>query len=178
MQVDTALEYWPTIQSLPLAVVSPSVAHMEGPWLEEFITKADSQCARLNYLGIHWFAGPNPTLFKQKLTDAYLNNGKRQILLTEFAVADWSATTVADNRHSKESVLEFMKDVIPWMEQQDWIAGYTWFSFDISSPQGTSSALFHGFNGNNRLTELGQYYASVTTENPEGDLTISYSFPT
>ena len=33
-----------------------------------------------------------------------------------------------ENSHSKESVLKFMKDVLPWMEKQNWIAvlGFLW----------------------------------------------------
>jgi hypothetical protein len=58
-----------------------------------------------------------------------------------------------------------VKDVLPWMEEpeQDWIAGYSWFSFDASSPVGTSSALF---DDDGSITTPVRYYASVTTENP------------
>jgi hypothetical protein len=103
---------------------------------------------------------------------AYMLYGSdRPLLITEFAIADWDATTLEENRHSANEVLAFMKDVLPWMEEpeQDWIAGYSWFSFDASSPVGTSSALF---DDDGALTTLGRYYASVTTENPTGDQSI------
>jgi hypothetical protein len=58
--------------------------------------------------------------------------------------------------------------------EQDWIAGYSWFSFKSSSPAGTSSALFDE-NGN--ITTLGRYYASVNTENPNGDQSIEIEAP-
>lgn len=93
------------------------------------------------------------------------------MLITEFAIADWSATTILDNRYSTAQVLAFMKDVLPWMQEQeqDWIAGYAWFPFNASTPVGTSSALFDDDDG---LTALGSYYASVTTDNPTGDQSI------
>ncbi len=62
-----------------------------------------------------------------------------------------------------------MKEVLPWMEQQDWIAGYAWFPFSVDSPQGTSSALF---DQNGKLTACGRYYTSVTPEHPYGDQSI------
>jgi len=62
-----------------------------------------------------------------------------------------------------------MKDVLPWMESQNWIAGYAWFSFGVNEAVGTSSALFD-LKGN--LTVLGQFYKSVTRENPEGKKNI------
>ena len=62
-----------------------------------------------------------------------------------------------------------MKDVLPWMESQNWIAGYAWFSFEMNEAVGTSSALFD-LGGN--LTTLGRFYQSVTNENPNGDQEI------
>jgi hypothetical protein len=91
------------------------------------------------------------------------------LLITEFAPADWKAATVQGNRHSPAKVLAFMKEVLPWMEAQDWIAGYAWFSFYIDAKQGTSSALFDK-DGN--LTACGKYYKSITPKNPSGDQSI------
>ncbi len=59
-----------------------------------------------------------------------------------------------------------MKDVLPWMESQNWIAGYAWFSCGIDEAVGTSSVLFD-LKGN--LTTPGRSYQSVTNENPYGD---------
>ena len=59
-----------------------------------------------------------------------------------------------------------MKDVLQWMESQNWIAGYAWFSFGANEAAGTSSAFFD-LKGN--LTTPGRSYQSVTNENPYGD---------
>ena len=103
---------------------------------------------------------------KSQVYEAY---DRRSLLISEFAVADWGAKSVEGNAHSTESVLKFMKDVLPWMESQNWIAGYAWFSFGVNEAVGTSSALFD-LKGN--LTVLGQFYKSVTRENPEGKKNI------
>ncbi|HAS83586.1 MAG TPA: hypothetical protein DCS43_13185 [Verrucomicrobia bacterium] len=38
--------------------------------------------------------------------------------------------------------MAFAKDIQPWMEQQDWIAGYNGLSFDIRFPQGYTDERF------------------------------------
>ena len=103
------------------------------------------------------------------MIEVYEAYGRRPLLVSEFAVADWGAKSIEENSHSKESVLKFMKDVLPWMEKQNWIAGYAWFSFGINEAVGTSSTLFDR-DGN--LTTLGRFYQSVTKENPEGNQDI------
>ena len=45
--------------------------------------------------------------------------------MTEFAVADWkTGGDLAKHRYTPAQVLKFMKEGVPWMERQDWIAGY------------------------------------------------------
>ncbi len=102
--------------------------------------------------------------------EKHINSECVPMLITEFAVADWNTKgDFKKNRATPDRVLAFAKSVLPWMEEQDWILGYAWFSFGMQSPQGYTSALLD-YDGN--LTALGRYYAGVTTENPEGDQTI------
>ena len=103
------------------------------------------------------------------MAQVYEAYGRRPLLISEFAVADWGAKTVGQNSHSPEEVLKFMKNVLPWMEKQNWIAGYAWFSFGIHEAVGTSSSLF---DQSGKLTTLGKFYSSVTNENPDGDQSI------
>jgi hypothetical protein len=64
-----------------------------------------------------------------------------------------------------------MKRVVPWLERQDFVAGYSWYDFDPTSGPGGVSSLFHGRASKN-MTALGRFYASVTTQNPMGDQSI------
>jgi Glycosyl hydrolase catalytic core len=64
-----------------------------------------------------------------------------------------------------------MKQVVPWLEKQEFIAGYSWFDFDHQHGPGGVSSLFHG-RASKKLTALGRFYASVTTGNPKGDQSI------
>jgi tetratricopeptide (TPR) repeat protein len=175
-----AIKYWPVLESLKVSLCSPACANPEGidddsvqgvtgTWMRDFMREADRRKYRIDYIGVHWYGSPDPASFKAKMMRIYEKYGRRPLLITEFAPADWQAKTPAENRHSPEAVLEFMKETLPWIEAQNWIAGYAWFSFETHQPEGTSSALF---DKQGKLTACGRYYASVTTKKPSGDENI------
>ncbi len=177
MPYTEALKYWPMLEDLGIPLCSPACANplsdiddstqgVRGTWMRDFMREADKRNYRIDYIGVHWYGGPSPRSFKERMIEVYEAYNHRPLLISEFAVADWGAKSVKGNAHSQESVLKFMKDVLPWMESQNWIAGYAWFSFGIDEAVGTSSALFD-LKGN--LTTLGRFYQSVTNENPYGD---------
>jgi hypothetical protein len=181
-----AIELWPELEKLDIPLCSPACANTEGinddtaqgvpgTWMKDFVKEADKRGYRIDYIGVHWYGGGSAPHFKEKLKRIYDKYGKRPLLITEFAPADWTTGgDIKQNKHKPEKVLKFMKEVLPWMEKQDWIAGYAWFPFNIDSPQGTSSALFDK-KGN--LTACGRYYKSVTPENPMGDQSIKADLP-
>jgi len=180
MPYTAALEFWPAFEALGIPLCSPACANPEGiddesvqgvsgTWMRDFIREADKRGYRVDYIGAHWYGGGSFENFKAKMWRIYEKYGRRPLLITEFAVADWKAKSPAANRHKPAKVLAFMKQALPWMEKQEWIAGYAWFIFNVDSPVGTSSALFD-HEGN--LTACGRYYRSVTPENPTGDQSI------
>jgi hypothetical protein len=172
LDVDHALSAWPSLESYGLPLISPSAAEPLDEWMIDFMQEADQTCLEVDWVGVHWYGNANFDDFVAIVTETY-NTYRRPIVVTEFATADWDATTVENNQFSPQKVLDFMQKAVPWLEATEWIAGYAWFSFDISDPEGTSSALFD-VDGN--LTPLGEYYASVRTNNPKGNQTISYRF--
>jgi len=182
------IEFWPQFEKLGVPLCSPSCANplachevkeccqgVSGSWMKDFMTQIDKRGYRCDYLGVHWYGGPSAKAFKENMRDIYEAYGaKRPLMITEFAVADWKAMNKCpeDNKYTEQQVLKFMKDVLPWLERQDWIAGYAWFPFDpVKAPQGTSSALFRA-DDPNKLTACGFYYRSVTKENPDGNQSI------
>jgi hypothetical protein len=181
MPYTKALELWPTLEKLGIPLCSPACANPEGlndesvqgipgTWMRDFIKEADKRGYRVDYIGVHWYGGTDAAGFKAKMKRIYEKYGKRPLLITEFAPADWkTGGDIKKHKHKPDAVLAFMKDVLPWMEQQDWITGYSWFSFKIDAPEGTSSALFDEA-GN--LTACGEFYRSVTPQNPKGDQSI------
>lgn len=181
MPYEQALALWPTLERLGIPLASPAPANPEGikdpsaqgvagTWLRDFMREADERGYRVDYIAVHWYGGLNAEAFKNKLKRIYEMYDKRPLLITEFAPADWRTDgDIKQNRHTPEGVLAFMKDVLPWIERQDWIYGYSWFSFGTDSPYGTSSALFFD---DGSLTAAGRYYRSVTTDNPDGNQSI------
>lgn len=156
MTVDKAIALWPTLESFRVPLGSPAIVNAEtGEWLEEFMKQVDEKSYRVDYICVHNYGGGSVSAFQKKMTNIY-EKYKRPLLITEFAVADWTAKSPEENKHSKAKVLKFMQGVLPWIEEQSFIYAYSWFPFGQQSAAGTSSALFDG-EGN--LTELGQYYA-------------------
>lgn len=163
MSVERAIELWPALMSLKIPLGSPAVVDAEnGEWIEQFMAEVENKGYRVDYLCVHNYGGGNAEVFKQKMTNIY-NKYKRPLLITEFAVADWNAQTPEQNKHSKEKVLNFMKEVLPWLEETEFIYGYAWFSFGPNDAAGCTSALF---DENNNLTELGKFYSEFPNNGP------------
>lgn len=187
ISVDDAIQAWARLQTelditstsrhntdtRPL-IVSPGCVDPLGHWMKEFVTRIDHHPKlSVDVIAVHYYGGPSPRYFQRHLQQIYETYNHRPIIVTEFAVADWSAKTRRDNKFTPTVVLRFMQNVLPWMQSQSWIIGYSWFSFSQSSPAGTSSALFvdsdncgsSSIDKDNSiiaesLTPLGRYYAS------------------
>ena len=180
MPYRAALKYWPILESLNVPLCSPGCANPEGlnvgtvqgvnsSWMIDFMREADRLGYRVDYVGVHWYGGTDAADFKAKMRRIYEKYGRRPLMITEFAPADWQAKIHSKNRMKAPAVLAFMKEVLPWMEKQDWIAGYAWFSFEPNEPHGHTSSLF---KQNGDLSALGRFYQSVTIQNPNGDQSI------
>lgn len=176
LSVEQALHIWPALESLGVPLCSPSAANtlggkgFGGHWMPEFMQEVERRGLRVDYIGAHAYSGPSAAEVKNRLRKIYDKYGQRPLIVTEFGVADWATLDgVSKNRYSQAQVLSFMKEILPWMERQDWIAGYAWFPYRVESPHGTSSALFDA-DGN--LNALGRFYRSVTPDNPDGDQSI------
>jgi Glycosyl hydrolase catalytic core len=170
VSVKTALTEWSKLEETGLPLVSPSAAKPLGTWMEKFMTKIEEECRRVDWIGVHWYGPAMFSTFTTQMRKIRAKFGGRPLLLTEFAVADHQSEERGFHRYNHSEVLEFMKEALPWLEEQDWIAGYAWFSFKQSKIKGSSSALFEDDDG--QLTALGRFYASVSTENPKGDQSI------
>jgi Glycosyl hydrolase catalytic core len=171
MPLEKVLQMWPHLAKLKCQLSSPATVHGDNEWMQGFMTDVDKNNRRLDFLAIHWYGPPNADFFKKRITEIYKKYGQKyNLLITEFAAADWSARCCEANRFSQAQVLTFMKEVIPWLEETKWIMGYAWFPFEYTLACGTSSALF---NCDGSLTPLGRFYASVTNENPRGDRSIT-----
>ncbi|HEY5688697.1 MAG TPA: glycoside hydrolase family protein [Yeosuana sp.] len=156
MTVDQAIALWPKLEEVGLPLGSPACVNPTGTWITEFMQKASEKGLRVDFMTVHWYGGASASSFISRLYDTYNQFGK-PIWVTEFAPADWTAATPADNKFTPAQVLNFMKEALPQLEALDFVHRYTWFAFSQTSAVGTSSALF---DADRNLTPLGEYYAS------------------
>ena len=171
MAVEQALEIWPSLEYANVSVISPSCAQPASDWMKAFMITATNTCQRVDWVAVHWYGPANFILFRNTIRNYYYLYGKRPIVITEFGVADFKTTTFEGNGNTREEVLSFMKQALPWLESRSWVVGYAWFSFKIDDMKGWTSALY---DDSAQLTPLGNFYASVRKETPYGDRTIKW----
>ncbi len=165
LTVDEALNLWPALQTLGVPLGSPAPASYSGTWIDQFMQGVEERGYRVDYMCVHNYGGGNAESFKNLIKSIY-DKYQRPILITEFAIADWNAKSPADNKLTAAKALAFMKEVLPWLEEQEYVYGYAWFPFGTDSEVGWISALY---DENNELTELGEYYAAFPDNVPGGD---------
>jgi hypothetical protein len=155
MSVKEALELWPMLEKTNRRLGSPATVNPKNEWMESFMEQAKEKNLRVDFVCVHWYGGRNADNFIEHLKSIQKLYGK-PIWITEFAIADWSAKSIKDNKHSPEDVLLFMKELLPKLEQLDFVERYAWFSSAPDHPNLGPSALFDK-EGN--ATKLGEFYS-------------------
>jgi hypothetical protein len=156
LSVETALAAWPQFMTASVKLGSPACVQPDGEWMRNFMERADKLKYRVDFVCIHSYAGPNTGALVKRLTKVHEMFG-RPLWITEFGVGDWNAKTLKENQHSRESVLAFMKECLPALDELSFLERYAWFASDATSPQLGTSALV---NPDQTLTPLGQFYAA------------------
>lgn len=154
--VEKALELWPILMKANVRLGSPACVHPDNEWMKKFMKQVDARKLRIDFVPIHDYGGPSPQALVNKCKRIYEMYG-RPVWITEFAVGDWQAKDVKENKHSPKRVLEFMKEVLPALDKLDCVERYAWFPAGKGNKNLGTSALFHE---DNTLNRLGQYYAN------------------
>lgn len=156
MSLETAMAYWPKLEEVGLPLGSPACANPTGDWMQSFMEEAENRNFRIDFVCVHWYGGISAGGFLDKLQEIH-NLYNKPIWITEFAPADWSATSPANSKHTKAEILTFMKEVLPALDNVDYVKRYAWFSADITHGPLGNAALFDGAN---KLTTLGEFYST------------------
>lgn len=156
MGVDEAIALWPRLEEIGVPIGSPATVNPNNAWMVEFMKKAKEKNLRIDFIAIHSYGGPNIMSMINKLKETYVAYGK-PIWITEFAVADWGATSPSSNKYSKAAVIDFMEQGLKALDEIEWIHRYSWFS-------GTQAPLFTSalYDDDAVITEVGQVYANHT----------------
>lgn len=152
--VERAVENWPKLEALDLPLGSPAPVNTENEWMTSFMSEAKTNNLRIDFVCMHWYGGLNVDSFLAKIEKTYELYGK-PIWITEFAPADWNATSPENSKHTKAEILSFMKEVLPQLDKLSYVHRYAWYSAKITSGPLGNAALYDD-QGN--LTTLGKYY--------------------
>ena len=161
MSVETALAYWPKLESVNLPLGSPACANPTGEWMQTFMQEAKKKNYRIDFVCVHWYGGISVSGFIARLNEIH-NLYNKPIWITEFASADWGASSPTENKHTKTEILNFMKEALPALDELDYVQRYAWFSANENNGPLGNSALF---NSSNQLTTLGKFYSNFDGKN-------------
>jgi len=154
MTVQQALEAWPLLEESGMRLGSPAPADPFGEWMRSFMEQARTRKYRIDFVCVHSYGDPDPVNFINRLERIHQLH-RKPIWITEFAVADWKATEVKENRYSEQDVLRFMEKALPKLDRADFVERYAWFLAGKNHKVLGPSALF---DEEGSLTRVGQCY--------------------
>ncbi len=163
MTVDEAIALWPRLEEIGVPIGSPATVSPNNEWMQSFMQKVEELNLRVDFVAVHSYGGLNVLSFIDKLDEVH-RTYERPIWITEFAVADWDATSIEANKYSQGSVIEYMKETLGYLNDIPWIHRYAWFDGGERPPL-VSSALF---DGEANITPLGEVYAGIEPNNEIG----------
>ena len=116
-------------------------------WLSSFLDLCDKAGCKIGFLAMHWFwtaETDHVQGFKDTLTkNVALAKGK-PVWVDNFQAAG-----------SMEDQMDFLKEVVPWLDSQEDVARYAYVPVDRGNGQGFLN------DGDGTLSELGKLYASL-----------------
>jgi hypothetical protein len=157
MSVDEAIRLWPLLQATGLRLGSPTTVGVSSPWLEQFMARASRAGLRVDFMTMHSYASPNAASFLDRVRYLHHKYG-RPVWVTEFSVADWSATPGRPSRYTSREIGHFMHAAVTGMRAMPYVERFAWKSRTPADPAQGPSSLYHT---NGQLTPLGKLYASL-----------------
>lgn len=165
--VQTAIDNWSKFPGksrylgAPAPALSPSWD--SGTWFRTFMDNVDHNT--IDFIPLHcyykYYGGvEGARAFLKEVVDKTYEMYHKPIWITEFAVSGWGY----NNEWARQSVQEFMYEVIDGLNERDYVERYSWFSFNTTDDSNGASALWTNATG--ELTDLGRIYAYYG--NPEG----------
>lgn len=157
LSVEEALAVWPELMQTGLRLGAPGCVHPDREWMKAFMAGAKQRNLRVDFVPMHSYGGTDVEAFMKRL-EQVRKLYDRPLWITEFAVGDWAAKSVAQNRHKPEMVLKFMEKLLPRLEKCQFVERYAWFPAGPNSAALGTSALF---TKDGELTPLGRVYQSA-----------------
>ncbi len=154
MTVDEAVALWPLLETLSVPISSPATSAPLNDWMREFMNKAEANNLRIDFVAIHIYNKNVAANFLALIEEVYQAYGK-PIWITEFAVRDMDATISVPNKYSEAYVLSFMNQVLPALDELDYVKRYSWFDPNSNNPNYPRLITADLISETNELTPIG-----------------------
>ena len=166
MTVAQAIGDWPTVVAdadgklIGAPDVSGNLVSGGGPWLSSFMSSADAAGDEVDFIAIHAYpmgvgteTSDQVSTFENYVTSVHAADPSYPIVINEFALVNrntWDPTGITPAAEAA-----FVNQVVPWMESQPWIIGYSWYA---AFQGGVGSDLL---NSDGTLSPIGTAYSQV-----------------
>ena len=157
MTVSEALSAWPILMELNVRLGSPGCAHPDREWMKAFMRGVTEQGLRVDFVTVHSYGGLNVNALMKQLEKIYQLYGL-PLWITELGVGDWKAKTRAENQYRPEQIVRFIEQLLPRLDDCDFVERYAWFPADQDDPALGPCAVF---NTDGSLTTVGKTYQAA-----------------
>ncbi|KAF1981163.1 glycoside hydrolase family 128 protein [Aulographum hederae CBS 113979] len=136
-------EWFKDLEGGSMKIVAPAVTNGPAPmgldYLKKFLSACEKLTCQIDVVAIHWYSPPVFKDFKSHVEAAYEAGGGRPVWITEFAPSG-----------STDEKVAFLKEVLPWLDAQDYVEKYAYHWTNEGSDLVQSSA----------LTSIGSVYST------------------
>jgi hypothetical protein len=157
MTVSEALAAWPRLMELDVRLGSPGCVHPDREWMKAFMRGVTEQGLRVDFVTVHSYGGLNVRALMKQLEKVYQLYGL-PLWITELGVGDWKAKTRAENQYRPEQIVKFIEQLVPRLDDCDFVESYAWFTADQDDPALGPCAVF---NADGSLTTVGKAYQAA-----------------
>jgi hypothetical protein len=142
MTPQQALQLWPRLMSTGMTLGSPAVATgaaTPGGWLDQFMTDAEADHYRVNFIAVHWYGGDFATGAAVHQLESYLRaihaRYNKPIWLTEFALIRFGTTTTFPSAQRQAA---FVTAATAMLQRLSFVQRYAWFALPATPGDGTA----------------------------------------
>jgi hypothetical protein len=157
LSVDSAIALWPDLTSDPnIRVGSPAVSDDGRAWLESFMTKAQAQGLRVDFIAMHWYGWNAGSCVPSQLEGAinWASKWNLPIWITEFGCMGSSNT-------DEQTVIDFFNNAIPMLKKHPLVERYAWYPWNKYN-----DLYLAGSDGTRTITALGKAFAAAPQYHP------------
>ncbi|PJJ09126.1 putative secreted protein (Por secretion system target) [Flavobacterium sp. 1] len=134
MTVEAAISSWPSLLKSGLRVGSPATSDPFNPWMANFMTKAEANNYRVDYVALHCYWYKTAAQWKSDLQNIY-DKYHRPIWITEWNIgANWTANNFPDdvNKLTDANATKHKNDlaaILTVLESADYVERYSIYNW-------------------------------------------------